>query len=166
MPRALAALQRLRRDRRGASILELGLVLPVIMVVLLGLIDVATLYSTQLSLQQAAARSLERVQVGNSRTDFAFVEAEARIAATAAGLPVDRVTVETWLECDQERQPPSTQYCPSGVQPPPSAPVQQARYVQVEIASTYQPYFPYSPLGARNASGNIPLTAKSSVRYQ
>ena len=155
MPRALAALQRLRRDRRGASILELGLVLPVIMVVLLGLIDVATLYSTQLSLQQAAARSLERVQVGNSRTDFAFVRTEG---ATAAGVPVEQVTVETWLECNQVRQPASTQDCPSGQQ--------RARYVQVAIASTYQPYFRYSPLGVRNARGDIPLTARSSVRYQ
>ena len=155
MGRALAVLGVLHRDRRGASILELGLVLPVIMVVLLGLIDVATLYSTQLSLQQAAARALERVQVGNSRTDFAFVRTEA---ATAAQVPESQVTVETWLECDQVRQPASTQDCPTGEQ--------RARYVEVAIASTYQPYFPYSPLGERNASGNIPLTARSSVRYQ
>ena len=155
MARVPATLQGLRRDRRGASILELGLVLPVIMVVLLGLIDVASLYSARMSLQQAAARALERVQVGNSRSDFSFVRAEA---AAAAGVPESQVTVETWLECNQVRQPASTTDCATGQQ--------RARYVQVTIASTYDSYFRYSPLGARNANGNVPMTAQSSVRYQ
>ena len=155
MARVPAILQRLCRDRRGASILELGLVLPVIMVVLLGLIDVASLYSARMSLQQAAARALERVQVGNSRTNFAFVRTEA---ATAAGVDESQVTVETWLECNQVRQPTSVTDCATGQQ--------RARYVQVTIASTYDSYFRYSPLGARNSSGNVPMTAQSSVRYQ
>ena len=155
MGRALAALRGLRRDRRGASILELGLVLPILMVVLLGLIDVASLYAARMSLQQSAARALERVQVGNSRTDFAFVRTEA---ATAAGVPESQVAVETWLECNQVRQGTAITDCPAGQQ--------RARYVQVTITSTYDSYFRYSPLGARNSAGNVPMTARSSVRYQ
>ena len=155
MVRASVLLGRLAGDRRGASILELGLVLPVIMVLLLGLIDVASLYSARMSLQQAAARALERVQVGNSRSDFAFVRTEA---ATAAGVDESQVEVVTWLECNQVRQPDSTTDCASGQQ--------RARYVQVTITSAYDSYFRYSPLGARNANGDVPMTAQSSVRYQ
>ena len=156
MARVPATLQGLRRDHRGASILELGLVLPIIMVVLLGLIDVASLFSARMSLQQAAARALERVQVGNSRSDFSFVRTEA---ADAAQVPVSQVDQpETWLECNQVRQPATTQDCTGGQA--------RARYIRVTIRSTYDPYFRYSPLGARNANGDVPLTAAAAVRYQ
>ena len=153
--RTVGVLRRLGRERRGASVLEFGLALPLLMVVLLGLIDVSSSYSAQMSLQQAATRALERVQVGNSRSNFDFVRTEA---ANAAEVPLSQVTVQTWLECNQVRQPASAQDCPTG-QP-------RARYVQVEITSSYEPYFRYSPLGARNASGNVPLAATSSVRFQ
>jgi Flp pilus assembly protein TadG len=136
-------------------VIELGLALPILMVVLLGLIDVASCYSAQMSIQQAAARGLERAQVGGSRSNFDFVRTEA---ANAAGVPVSQVTVETWLECNQVRQAATTQDCTTG-QP-------RARYVQVAIQSSYQPYFRYSPLGARNSAGAVPLAATSSVRYQ
>ena len=155
MRRALIALQGLRRDRRGTSILELGLVLPILMVVLLGLIDVASLYSARMSLQQAAARALERVQVGNSREDFAFVRSEA---VAGAGVDPSQVTVNTWLECNQAPQPAATTDCPAGQQ--------RARYVQVAITSAYSPFFRYSPLGARDSAGNVALVARSAVRYQ
>lgn len=150
-----ATLHRLRLDRRGAGVLELGLVLPVLMVVVLGLIDVASCYSAQMSLQQATARALERVQVGNSRSDFTFVRSEA---ANAAKVPLSQVEVRTWLECNQVRQSATAQDCAAG-QP-------RARYVQVEITAGYQPYFRYSPLGAREANGNVRLVANSAVRYQ
>lgn len=155
MKRMSGMLLRLRRDRRGTSVLELGLVLPVLMVVVLGLIDVAGCYSAQMSLQQAASRALERVQVGNSRTDFDFVRTEA---ANAANVPVSQVTVETWLECNQVRQSQAVQDCASGQA--------RARYVQVAITARYEAYFRYSPLGPRQADGTVRLAANSSVRYQ
>jgi len=158
MSRTLAALRGLRRDRRGASILELGLVLPILMVVLLGLIDVASLFSARMSLQQAAARALERVQVGNSRTNFTFVETEAAAAAAAAGFPAATASSTTWLECNQVRQQASVQDCPAGQQ--------RARYVDITITADYDPYFRYSPLGARQPNGNVRMRANSSVRYQ
>lgn len=153
--RLAALLARLGRERRGAGVLELGLALPILMVILLGLIDVASCYSAQMSIQQAAARALERVQVGSSRSSFDFVRTEA---ANAAGVPVSQVTVETWLECNQVRQAAATQDCATG-QP-------RARYVQVTVGSSYRPYFLYSPLGGRNSAGDVPLAATSSVRYQ
>ena len=152
--RAMATFIRIIRDRRGTSIIEMALALPILMVLLVGLIDVARCYSTQMSIQQAAARALERLQVGNSRTDFEFVRTEA---AAAAGTGA-QVTIDKWLECDQVRQPATTLDCPTGQL--------RARYVQVTINSSYTPYFRFSPLGARRADGTVALTANSAVRYQ
>jgi Flp pilus assembly protein TadG len=148
-------LRRLRRDRRGATIIELALALPVLSVMLLGLVDVASCYSAQMSIQQAAARSLERVQVTGSSADFTYVQTEA---AASAGVPVSQVTVESWLECDNVKQAATVQNCSD-------ASAVAGRYVKVTIASSYTPYFAYSPLGTRRSDGKVALSAASSVRY-
>lgn len=145
---------RIRRDRRGASIIELALALPFLTIMLVGLVDMASCFSAQLSIQQAAARSLERVQVNGSTTNFAFVRTEA---ATAAGVPESQVTVETWLECENVKQPATTTVCPGTAD--------AGKYVKVTINANYVPFFPFSPLGVRQANGNVALSAASSVRY-
>ncbi|HEY0115202.1 MAG TPA: TadE/TadG family type IV pilus assembly protein [Allosphingosinicella sp.] len=144
----------LRQDERGSSIIELALALPFLSVMLLGLIDVATCYSEQMSIQQAAARSLERVQTSGATTDFTYVRAEA---AAAADVPLSQVAVDSWLECNNVRQAASVQAC-TGTQV-------SAKYVQVTITSTYAPYFRYSPLGGRQSDGKVALSASSAVRY-
>ena len=144
----------LRRDKRGASIIELALALPFLSIMLLGLVDVASCYSAQMSIQQAAARSLERLQTSGSTSDFSYVRAEA---AAAAGVPLSQVVVESWLECDNVRQAATVQAC-TGTQA-------SSKYVQVTITSSYDPFFPYSPLGTRQSDGNVPLSASWAVRY-
>lgn len=148
------SLLRLRHDRRGVSVIELALCMPILGVVLVGLIDISSCYSAKMSLHQAAARSLERVQVSASTTDFSYVKTEA---AAAAGVPESQVTVTTWLECNNVKQEATVTACP-GTEV-------GGRYVQVTINSSYTPNFPYSPLGARQQNGNVALTATSSVRY-
>lgn len=158
--RALASLvRRIRRDRRGASIIELALAMPVISIMLVGLVDMSSLFSAQLSLQQAAARSLERVQVTGTTTDlsssnFEFLRTEA---ATAAGVPETKVEVTKWLECDNVRQPSTVTLCPGTAD--------AARYVRVKIDKGYVPFFSFSPLGARQTDGTVALSAAASVRY-
>ena len=152
--RILTFLDRMRHDRRGVSILELGLAMPILSVALLGLVDVASCYSKQMSVQQAAARALERVQVsGTTTTTEAIVKTEA---AQAAGVPETQVAIDSWLECNSARQDPTVLNCSTGET--------SAKYIKVTITSSYTPYFAYSPLGTRAADGSIPLTAASSVR--
>ncbi len=142
------------KDRRGTSIIELAIALPVVSVMLVGLVDVATCYSAQMSLQQAASRSLERLQVNGYETNFAFLQAEA---AAAAGVPESQVTVTTWLECGYSKQPATTTSCSDGEV--------AGKYVEVSIVSTYDPFFSYSPLGTRQANGKVALAASEAVRY-
>lgn len=149
----MRAVKRLSLDTRGGALIEFAMVLPVVAVMLLGIVDVATCYSQQFSLQQAAGRSLERVQVTGGRTDLVTVRAEA---AQAANVPISSVTVDDWLECDSQRQATSVQQCSTGQT--------TARYVQVTINSKYVPFFAYSPLGARQADGTVALSVNSALR--
>jgi len=148
----LFLLARLGRDRRGTSIIEFALAAPVMAVMLMGLVDVASCYSAQMSIQQAAARSLERLQASGS-SDTTYLRAEA---ATAAGVPLSQVTVDSWLECDDARQAATVTSCSAGQT--------SARYVQVTITSSYEPFFGYSPVGTRDGSGNVALSAASALR--
>lgn len=147
--------------------LELGLALPLIMGVLVCLLDVARLYSAQITIQQAAARSLERLQVGSDRLNFTYVRDEA---AAAAGVPTSQVTVSSWAECNgNTTRLPYNSVCPTPAPPPPPAvPTgpSTARYVEVMINSTYTPYYSFTPLGTRNAEGKVPISARSGVRVQ
>jgi Flp pilus assembly protein TadG len=160
-------LLRLGRDRRGTSLLELGLALPLLMGVLVCLLDVTRLYSAQMSLQQAAARSLERVQVGTNRLTFGHVQQEA---ATAAGVPTTQVRVDSWVECNNNTTKlPYTTVCTAPAPPPPPAAApgpMTARYVEVRIESTYTPYYSFTPLGTRRADGKVEIVARSAVRVQ
>ena len=154
MRRLPSTLRRLARERRGASIIELALALPLLSVMMIGLVDVASCYSAQMSIQQAAARSLERVQVNGMTSNFAFVKTEA---ATAAGVPESQVTVETWLECDNVKQAATVTVCPGTAD--------AGKYVKVTITSSYSPFFAVSPLGTRQANGSVALSASAAVRY-
>jgi Flp pilus assembly protein TadG len=154
MRRLASILRRIGRDRRGASIIELALALPVLSIMVVGLVDMASLFSAQLSLQQAAARSLERVQVNGTTTNLAFVKTEA---AAAADVPESQVTVETWLECENVKQAATVTICPGTAD--------AAKYVKVTITKEYVPFFTYSPLGTRQTNGNVALSAAASVRH-
>ena len=98
---------RLARDDRGASIIELALVAPILASLLIGMVDLSRAYSSKLLLEQAAQRSIEKVQQyqASSSTSDADQGGDRR-RGTSGGLHGgDRsdVTVDFWLECDGVR---------------------------------------------------------------
>jgi Flp pilus assembly protein TadG len=154
MRQLIPMLRQIGRDDRGASIIELALAMPVLSLLLVGLVDMSSMFSAQLSLQQAAARSLERVQVNGTNTDFTYVRTEA---AAAAGVAESQVTVITWLECDNVTQAATVTTC--------AGTAEAGKYVKVTINNGFKPFFPFSPLGARQSDGTVALSAAASVRY-
>jgi len=138
------------RCKRGTSVVELGIVLPVFALLVLGLVCVAVAVGQKLLLQQAVARTLEMATAGGiNNADPTGIQQEA---ATAANVPTSQVTVDKWLECDGARQTSATT-C--------DASQQVGRYVSVQITTTYS--LPFSlPFGR----SSIPLSAFSSVRLQ
>ena len=157
MPGLRLPLQKLARDARGASLIELGLFAPILALMVMGVTDVAMGYSRKLTLEQAAYRTLERVAVGSVQSDYSYLRAEA---AAAAGVPVENVTIDSWLECDRVRQAQFDGSCPDGQM--------ISRYVQIGIAGSYRPSFPVGPLARRysNADGTVPITVSTALRIQ
>lgn len=159
--RRLAAL---RGDARGATIIEFGLLLPILALFILGTIDFGRGLAAKFALEQAAQRAIEIASLGNRSQDYTFLRTEA---ATAAGVPLANVTLDQWLECTTTegvttRQSAFNGVCPTGQQP--------ARYVEVRIFQDYIPNFARGPLavgmpGVR-ADGSVRLHADAGVRVQ
>ena len=153
-------LQRIRRDDKGASVIEFALFAPVLGVMLMGVTDLAMGYSTKLRVEGAIYRSLEKVAVGTASgpqvvsNDYSYLQAEA---AAGAGVPTSAVTVEQWLECNRARQTDFAGSCPDGQD--------TARYVKVTINTSYTPRFSYGPL-VRSTNGTVPIEANASLRVQ
>jgi Flp pilus assembly protein TadG len=154
--RLLSALRRLPRNERGTSVIEFGLLAPILAVTLMGVTDVSMAYSRKIGLEQAAFRALEKVAVGSVQSDYQYLKAEA---AAAANVPASSVTVTNWVECDQVVQPLWTDNC--------TATQLTARYVRVSITTNYTPMFFEGPLAATgDGNGNVAVTAAASVRVQ
>lgn len=159
-------LARLRRDERGAGVVELAILLPVLALMTTGIIDLSNGISERLRLHRAVHQTLEmaaahRVQVGpeDNHPSYDFL---AAAAAEAAAVPEDQVKLTTWLECDGVEQPGFYDSCTPGQA--------IARYVQIRVESNFTPTFDYGPLGRATGhtapDGTIPLFAEAAVRIQ
>lgn len=160
MTRRLAALA---RDDRGASIIEMAMVLPVFATIVIGMTDISRAYSTKVQMTQAAQRAIEKAMQGKKELSvYDTLQAEA---AAAAGVATSAVAVRYWLECNGVSQMQSVatmaadynHVCPNGQT--------FARYVNVDITKTFTPMFSTRFAGA-NADGTYTLHGKATIRVQ
>lgn len=150
-----AVIEGLRRDQRGAAVMELAIVAPVFATMLIGMVDIGRGYSMKLQLEQAAQRSIEKVM--NGQADKSTAAALKTEAATTAGVPETDVVVDFWLECDDARQASYDTTCSSGAV--------FRRYLTVQISKTFTPMFATKWLGA-NSNGSFTVVGKTGVRTQ
>lgn len=155
MGRVAAMLGALRRDPRGAAVIELAIVAPVFATMLIGMVDIGRGYSMKLQLEQAAQRAIEKVM--NGQADKSTAAALKTEAATTAGVPETDVVVDFWLECDSARQASYDTVCASGTV--------YRRYLTVQISKTFTPMFATKWLGA-NSNGSFTVVGKTGVRTQ
>ena len=145
----------LRRDQRGAAIIEMAMAAPILSLMLIGMVDLSRGYSAKLQLEQAAQRSIEKVMQGSKNTTvYDSLKTEA---ATAAGVAQTAVTVDYWLECNGSRAADYETNCATGQT--------YARYLSVEITKVYTPMFKMKFLGAK-ADGTYDLKGKAGIRVQ
>ena len=79
-------LHSLARDERGASIIEMAMVTPLLGSLLIGMVDISRAYSAKLQLEQSAYRAIEKVQgYQTSESTYSTLKTEAGSAARAAG---------------------------------------------------------------------------------
>jgi Flp pilus assembly protein TadG len=158
----------LLRDDRGASIVEMGLLLPVMATVVIGVADVSRAYSQKLQLEQAAYRAIEKVQQYQStESTYDTLKNEVVAAATTAGfsdVTTSSVTVDYWLECNGVRQgdgTPGNGYdavCSSGQT--------YGRWVSVDVTHNFMPMFASSRWPGSNTNGSYTLHGRARLRTQ
>jgi Flp pilus assembly protein TadG len=154
----------LKQDERGASIIELALLMPVLATVVIAMGDLSRAYSTKLQLEQAAYRAIERVQQYQStEATYSLLTTEAVSAANDAGfsdVTASNVNVQWTLECNGV----VTAYdssCTGGAT--------QMRWIQVDLTKTFTPSF--TPMSfnrwlGSNADGTFTLHGKAGLRTQ
>jgi len=155
-------LRTLVRDQKGASAVELGLIAPFLGFLVLGITDLGQGLAAQFELRQAAHRAVEMISVkpptadgGTGVVDYEYLRTEA---ANAAGVDVEDVTLTKWLQCDGEEAGSYDDECDSDQE--------TARYISIEIESSYELNFPTGPLAQADGSSSIPISAQASVRIQ
>ncbi|MBO9576235.1 MAG: pilus assembly protein [Sphingobium sp.] len=171
----LRRLSRLFAEQRGAAVVELALVAPILGVVTIGIVDMSNAYSRKLALEQGAQRAIEKIaQTTESATVEATLASEAvcqvngvNADGTCKSSPIttSNVTVTWRLECTASNGTMTSQAstssatydaftCPVGT-------ASQARYVQVAVTDKYRPLFPlhFSSYSREDSSYHISATA-------
>jgi len=159
-------LAQLRRDERGASILEMALTAPFLAAMVIGMVDISRGYNAKLELEQFAQRAVEKAMQGmqgdESQSIFQGLQTET---AAAAGVPTNKVEIRYWLECNGVKQNTNVatqaadyeKKCPDGQV--------YSRHLNVRIEKKYYPMFETKFLGS-NPDGSFDLIGESGLRVQ
>lgn len=151
-------LSSLGRDDRGAAIIELAIVAPVLALLTIGVVDMSNGFATKLKLEQAAQRAIEKVmQTTGNGTSEEIIIAEA---ASQAEVPVENVKVAYRLECDGTLQSDPDGEC-SGTQ-------KASKWVTVTVTDKYKPLFALKTFkfSGLESDGTYHISAKAGMRTQ
>ena len=149
----------LARSEEGTSLIEMGFAAPILALMLIGMVDMSRGYSAKLQLEQIAQRTIEKVQNTDYAETDAYKTALKAEAAAAAGVSTSAVTLNSWLECNNDGNKLAfTASCADT-----SAPF--ARYVEVTIQKTYTPMFK-TKFGRARTDGSYTLQGVAGVRVQ
>jgi len=152
----------LLRDNRGAAIIEMALLLPVMATVVIGVADISRAYSQKLRLEQAAYRSIDKVQQYQStESTYNTLQNDVVAAAASAGftdVTTANVTIDYWLECNGVRQSSYDTVCSSGQT--------YARWISVDVTHSFTPMFASSRLPGSNSDGSYTLHGRAALRTQ
>jgi hypothetical protein len=125
----------IRSDTEGVAIVELALVLPILLLLLLGTIDVSQMFASRLALEQAAQRTTDLALARPPSSSDTYLRDEAM---AVADVPAENVVIELILECDGTRQADYTKTCPEGQF--------MGRYASVSIVKQADPIFEWASL--------------------
>jgi Flp pilus assembly protein TadG len=145
------------RDQRGNSFIEMGLVLPVVVALLVGSVDIARAVSAKLQLEQAAQRAIELAQRSNYATTM---NSTLQSEATSAAGTGSTATVSAWGECNHSSThiDYNTGTCSTGQS--------SARYVSVTVQKPFTPLFGARFFPGANANGTVTVGGYAVVRTQ
>lgn len=145
------------RNEDGTSIIEMGFAAPILALMLIGMVDMSRGYSAKLQLEQIAQRTVEKIQNTDYVDSADYKTALKAEAAAAAGVATTAVTINSWLECNNDGVKLAFTASCANVDH------QYARYVEVSIQKTYTPMFK-TRFGGAEADGTYTLVGTAGVR--
>lgn len=155
----------LARDQRGAAMIELAFIAPVIALMTVGVVDLSNGFGTKLRVEQAAQRSIEKVmQTTGVLTveDTIAAEAVCQYNGTlpngnckTAPLTTADVVVTHRLECNNVVT----------TDPDCTAGQKEARWIQVTVSTDYTPMFPLKFSGIA-ANGKYHIVSVAGMRTE
>jgi Flp pilus assembly protein TadG len=152
----------LARDERGAAIIEMALLLPVLGTVVIGVADISRAYSQKLILEQAAYRAIEKVQQYQStESTYNTLQNDVVSAAADAGftdVTTSNVTIDYWLECSGVRQTDYDSSC--------STSGATARWISIDVTHSFTPMFASNIWPGSNSDGSYTLHGRAYLRTQ
>jgi Flp pilus assembly protein TadG len=169
----------LRADARGAAIIELALVAPILGLMVVGIVDLSNAFSKKLTLEQGAQRAIERIMQttaddtveGTLKTEAVCQVNGTNDDGTCKTSPITtaNVTVTYRLECTAAGGAITTQtstdaptfdafVCGGGT-------LSEARYIEIAVKDTYTPMFPIH-FSFIDPDGTYHLSATAGMRTQ
>jgi Flp pilus assembly protein TadG len=169
----------LRADARGAAIIELALVAPILGLMVVGIVDMSNAFSKKLTLEQGAQRAIERIMQttaddtveGTLKTEAVCQVNGTNADGTCKTSPITtaNVTVTYRLECTAAGGAITTQtstdaptfdafVCGGGT-------LSEARYIEIAVKDTYTPMFPIH-FSFIDPDGTYHLSATAGMRTQ
>ncbi len=172
-------LRSLRADARGAAIIELALVAPILGLMVVGIVDMSNAFSKKLTLEQGAQRAIERIMQttaddtveGTLKTEAVCQVNGTNSDGTCKTSPITtaNVTVTYRLECTTSGGAISTQTSTDSTTfdafTCANTTDTQSRYIEIAVADTYTPMFPIH-FSFINADGTYHLSATAGMRTQ
>ena len=173
-------IRKLVADVRGAAVVELAIVAPVLATMMIGVIDMSNAYSRKLALEQGAHRAIEKImQTTEDSTVEATLSSEvicqvngtnANGTCKSSPITASNVTVSYRLECKAANGSIAAQTstdatafdaltCGTGT-------VSEARYIKVAVTDKYTPMFPIHFGSFNTADGTYHLSAAAGMRTQ
>jgi Flp pilus assembly protein TadG len=178
---------RLRANERGAAIIEMALVAPVLALGVVGIVDVSNAYSRKLALEQGAQRAIEKIanttenssvestlanevkcQVNGSTTTTTTTNGVTTTTITCNTRASQAITVSWKLTCTSGGTPSTTTTTSSAAYDTAVAacvsPAIKAGYVQVQVTDKYSPLFPLHFAAFNTGDSTYHLAATAGVR--
>lgn len=155
------------REQRGAAIIELAIVAPVIALMTVGVVDMSNGFNTKLKIEQAAQRSIEKVMQTTGITDVETTIANEAICqfngtnpdgtCKTAPMTIANVKVTHLLYCNNGTTPVTDPDCPTGQT--------ESKWIKVSVWTEYKPLFPLHFTGI-DANGVYKIEAAAGMRTE
>jgi Flp pilus assembly protein TadG len=178
---------RLLANVRGAAVIEMALIAPVLALGVIGIVDVSNAYSRKLALEQGAQRAVEKImdttenatvestlatevqcQVNGSTTTTSTSGGVTTSTTTCNTSPTQNISVTWRLDCKTGGATVSTSTTVSATYDALVAactsPSIKAGYVQVTVTDKYSPLFPIHFAAFNTSDSTYHLAATAGVR--